>query len=167
MILHHFTNGQNAEPILRTGQIVSRMEKIAMGLGGQGAPIVTAADQAIDSVVWLTSHRPARQAWQAGDWKHQFRFDVQVEEPEPWAVYGDRVGLDPDYRRMLEYPGTLPDSWFVVPGPIGAVDWVRVKLTDGDRAMWNRGGDLDTAADLVGRIWAQTVRQVLAAQQGA
>lgn len=155
--LYHFTHSQNALGILTDGAIVSSIAKEAAGKGGR-LPTKVEWDDRVDSLVWLTSNRAARQAWMVDaerarqsatlfpDFKWQVRFEVEVDA-EPWVEHAERTGFPEWYVNLLAYEGTQPETWFVTEAPVPIEQVVSVTLTEGERRLWTPRHDRDRAIE--------------------
>lgn len=164
MNLYHFTNGPNLAGILDDGRIMTTTEKRGSPRWVAGAPVTSDADRAVEDVVWLTTDGTTEQAWStdvadadsifAPDGKTGFRLEVDPADAERWHRYADRRGIPWQYRRMLAYEGTRPDSWWVVERAITVDDWV--ELTDHQgQVLWRRGDPLPTVSRDAERVTVQ------------
>jgi hypothetical protein len=140
--LLHYTNAQNALGIIRDGEIINGVEK-SQRRGTQRSVIQPEFDDLIDGVIWLTTLRAAKQAWQGLDFKHHVRFAVDVDDAIAWPEFADTVGLPDWYRTMLEYPGTKPETWYITTKPITIDAWTKITLTDGERRIWRKGDPIE------------------------
>lgn len=140
--LLHYTNAQNARLILQDGEIINGLAK-AERYGSHRGAVDPQWDDVIDGVIWLTTERAARQAWQVQDWKYRVRFEVEVPDADVigWFDFAAQAGIPDSYRDMLANRGTKPDTWFIVSGrALGSETWAKITLTEGERAIW-RGRD--------------------------
>jgi len=167
--LYHLTNAQNARDILADGEIIDGVTKRER-TGAPSGVVAPEYDHLIDGVVWLTTNRSAKQAWQAHDFKWQVRFTLDVPDARPWREYADEAGLPDWYANMLCYPGTQPDTWYIAPGPITESDWKQIDLTVGERRIWVAGQDIVRAIPPVELAYRQEqaeLRKIWNAQQTA
>jgi hypothetical protein len=160
--LLHYTNAQNGRLILRDGELVDGLTK-ARRNNSQRSVVVPEYDDLIDSVIWLTSEKGARQAWQIfdhekhgpglmPDYKHSFRFEIEVpdEDVQTWLGYAEKVGLPDWYIENLGYEGTKPETWYVVTGRTLPVEtWLKITFTEGEKRIWRAGESLDGAKQVV------------------